>query len=145
MIKNIRFKDITQYMYRFFHVCFTRQALSTLCTHCNQVWHDKTLAVVNSGLKIHTRMLRASKWAPTWYNKPSVHFPFSKNHNINTYSIDLLKGKCTEGLLYHVGAHLKALGILVWILGPESTTARLLLSQSWLKCACIIRKKKTLP
>ena len=34
----------------------------------------------------------------------------------------------TEGLLYHVGAHLKALGILVWIWGPESTTARLSLS-----------------
>ena len=47
----------------------------------------------------------------------------------------LLKESCTEGLLYNVGAHLKALGILVWILGPESTTARLLLSQSWLKCA----------
>ena len=59
--------------------------------------------------------------------KHSVHFPFSKNHNINTYSIDLLNGKCTECFIYHVGAHLKALGILVWILGPESTTANVLL------------------
>ena len=46
-----------------------------------------------------------------------------------------MKVKCTEGLLYHVGAHLKALGVLVWILGPESTTARVLLCQSWLQCA----------
>ena len=44
------------------------------------------------------------------------------------------KGKCTQGLLYHVGAHLKALAVLVWILGPESTTARVLLCQSWLQC-----------
>ena len=66
--------------------------------------------------------------------KHSVHFPFSKNHNINTYSIDLLNGKCTECFIYHVGVHLKALGILMWILGPESTTARVLFSQSWLHC-----------
>ena len=33
-----------------------------------------------------------------------------------------------------MGAHLKALGVLVWILGPESTTARVLLCQSWLQC-----------
>ena len=66
--------------------------------------------------------------------KHSVHFPFSKNHNINTYSIDLLRGKCTECFIYHVGAHLKALGILVWILGPESTTATVLFSQSWFHC-----------
>ena len=63
-----------------------------------------------------------------------VHFPFSKNHTIITYSIDVLKGKCTEGLLHHVGAHLKAPDILVWILGPESITARVLLCQSWLQC-----------
>ena len=59
-------------------------------------------------------------------------FRFSRNHNINTYSIDLLNGKCTECFIYHVGAHLKALGILVLILGPESTTGRILLRQSWL-------------
>ena len=94
---------------------------------------------MDSGPKIHTRMSRAVKWAPTRYNKPSVHFSFSKNHNISTYSIDLLKGKCTEGLLYHVGAHLKAGCILVWILGPESITATVLLCQSWLQCETIPR------
>ena len=35
---------------------------------------------------------------------------------------------------YQVGAHLKALNILVWILGPESTTATVLFRQSWLHC-----------
>ena len=30
-------------------------------THCNQLLHNKTLAVVDSGRKIHTRMPRAFK------------------------------------------------------------------------------------
>ena len=55
----------------------------------------------------------------------------------------LLKGKCTEGLLYHVGAHLKALGVLVLILGPESTTARVLLCQSWLQMCLQNRLPRT--
>ena len=43
-----------------------------------------------------------------------------------------------DGLSYHDGAHLKALGILVWILGPESATARVLLRQSWLQCGRLL-------
>ena len=37
-------------------------------------------------------------------------------------------------------AHLKALGILVWILGPESTTTRVSLCQIWSQCEIRIRQ-----
>ena len=36
-------------------------------SQCNQLWLNKTRAVVDSGPKIHTRMPRAFKWAPTSY------------------------------------------------------------------------------
>ena len=36
----------------------------------NQLWLNKTVAVVDSGPKIHTRISRAFKWTPTWYYKP---------------------------------------------------------------------------
>ena len=39
-----------------------------------------------------------------------------------------VKGKCTGSFMCQVGALFKALGILVWILGPESTVARIFIS-----------------
>ena len=50
-----------------------------LPTQCNQLWQNKTVAIRDSGSRYYTRILRAFKWAPTWYMKHSVHFPFSKS------------------------------------------------------------------
>ena len=47
-------------------------------SQCNQLWLNKTVAVVNSGPKIHARMPSGLKWAPAWYMKPSVHFPLTQ-------------------------------------------------------------------